>query len=56
MTVSVVIMSIFLAFLAWLYRAGKIGALAMGIIVVSGFVLVVVTHYFYKRLWRDDES
>jgi O-antigen ligase len=44
------------AFLVWQYRAGQIGGVAIGLIVIAGFAIVALTHFFYRRMWHDDEG
>lgn len=53
---SVVLASLFLGFLALLYRTGTISLVAIAIILVTGIAFVAVSHYFYKQLWLDDDS
>lgn len=53
---SVAITSPLLSLLAWLYHTGTIGLVAIAIILATGVAFVAVTHYFYKRLWLDDEG
>lgn len=53
---SSTIIATFLGFLVWLYLAGIVGFAAIAVILVAGIVFIGVTHYFYTRLWLDDEN
>jgi|WetSurMetagenome_2_1015567.scaffolds.fasta_scaffold1776026_1 hypothetical protein len=44
------------AFLAWEYRAGQMGGVAIGLIVIGGLVFVALAHFFYGQMWHDDEG
>jgi hypothetical protein len=44
------------AFLAWKYREGEMGGLAIGVIAMAGLVIVALANFFYGRMWQDDED
>ena len=52
--VTVGILLGFSAFLYWLYSRG-IGLLGIVSFIISGVVFVLISNYFYKQLWMDDE-
>lgn len=46
---------LFFLFLFVLYRAGFIGVRGGILLVAAGVVCVWASHYFYSRLWSDDD-
>lgn len=53
--VSVAFVCVLAVFLGWLFRAGQLGGVAIGLIVISGMGFVALAHVFYKRMWHDDD-
>jgi O-antigen ligase len=54
--VSLTFVCVLAAFLVWQHLAGQMGSVAIGLIVIGGLIFVALTHFFYRRMWQDDED
>jgi uncharacterized membrane protein (DUF106 family) len=53
--VSAFMIAIFFIFLLWLYSIGKINATGILGITVLGVFFVLISNYFYKNYWDNEE-
>lgn len=52
---SVLMLSVFVSFLFWLYSVGKISVAGIIILVFGGLLFVGISHLFYKKMWSESE-
>lgn len=56
-TIGAAVMAVlFLLFLFVLHRAGVIGVTGGVLLVATGIACVWASHYFYSRMWSDDDQ